>query len=382
MADTSSQIRTIPDRRDRSALVQFPWNLVPLLRCIHDGGQLLQTAQVRSGELGVIDANLLCLTCSASYQIRDGIARMLPSQLSKENEHEIAIRDEEYALTHAEPFVAPADGWRSELNDLVEIPPFLRELEPLENRRVLELGCGDGRLTMLMAQMGASVMAVDFSLNALRRMGGWLASGDAPTAFQGVWRRRDRDLRPYVGLVHADASLFRMKPESFDRALSATPLDSRDERMAMYRAVAEALRDGGRYIGSYEHDDLTRRLLGLPVARRYQNDGIFIEHFDASTVHRESAPYFAVRRVYPIRPRVPFVSRLPHSWAARALRTCGKVPLLRDLGEILLLRAERPVRAPLEGANRPGNGLIRGLFRSYARKLGKEPVWGTDERVV
>ncbi len=342
----------------------------------------MEDAVLRSGEIGVIDADLHCATCEAHYRIRDGIALMLPVQLSPENEHEIAIRDEEYACTNPAPFAAPPAGWRSELNDVVEIPPFLRELEPLENCRVLELGCGDGRFTMLMAQMGASVMAVDFSLNALRRMAGWLASGVAPTAFQTVRRRSDHDLRPYVGLVHADASRFSMEPKSFDRALSATPLDSRDERMAMYRAVAETLRDGGRYIGSYEHDDLTRRLLGLPVARRYRDGGIFIEHFDASTVHRESAAYFLARRVYPIRPKVPFVSRLPRSWAANILSTTSRLPILRDLGEILLLRAERPVRAPVEGANRPGNRLVRSAFRWYTSRLCKEPVWGTDERVA
>jgi SAM-dependent methyltransferase len=382
--NTSSQTsRPTASSINHALAAQFPQDLIRLLRCTLDGGSLLIEAEPRTGEIGIIDANLQCTACAAQYRIRDGIARMLPVQLqlSPEDAHEIAIRDGEYTCTQAAPFLAPATGWRSEFNDLVEIPPFLKELEPLENCTVLELGCGDGRFTMLMAQMGARVMAIDFSLNALRRMAGWLASGVAPTAFRTVRRRSDHDLRPYIGLVHADAGRFCVGPESFDRALSATPLDSRDQRMAMYRSIADALRDGGRYIGSFEHDDLARRLLGLPRARRYRTGGIYIEHLEPALVHYESAPYFSKRRVIPIRPKVPFLVRLPQTLAAGVVTVISRLPILRNLGEILLLRAEGPVRPPVEGTNRRGNPLVKGAFRWYTRRLGKEAVWGEHEPV-
>jgi hypothetical protein len=53
--------------------------------------------------------------------------------------------------------------------------------------------------------------------------------------------------------------------------------------MAMFRTIADALTDAGRYLGGFEHDDFVRRLLDLPFARRYEHGGIFIEHFEAPT---------------------------------------------------------------------------------------------------
>jgi SAM-dependent methyltransferase len=360
---------------------EFPHAFLPLLRCSSDGAALLES-EVRSGAIGVVAARLQCTACGAVYRIEDGIARMLLEDgLSPEDRHEIAVRNLEYGCTDGEVFIPPAASWRSELSDLVEIPPFLKALQPLNDCKVIEFGCGDGRFTMLMAQLGARVMAVDFSINALQRMAGWLPSGTAPTAFR-VRAARSGDLRPYIGLIHADASRFHVGPRSFQRALSATPLDSRDQRMAMYRTIAEALADDGRYIGSFEHDDLIRRLLGLPLARRYEHGGIFIEHFDAATIQREASPYFLQQRVARIRTKIPFFYRLPKTWSVPLLHAIGKTPCLAHLGEIILLKAERPVRAPAEGANRPGNKLVRAVFRWYLQRLGKQPVWGSDELVM
>jgi hypothetical protein len=151
--------------------------------------------------------------------------------------------------------------------------------------------------------------------------------------------------------------------------------------MVMYRNIADALSDGGRFICSVEHDDLMRQLLGLPIARRYNRGGIFIEHFDIATMHREVAPYFLELRIRRIRLRIPFAYRLPLAWAVRILRTVSAMPVLRRFGEILLLRAERPVRLPAEGVNRPGNRLVKGIFHWYSRRIGKEPEWDGNERV-
>jgi len=59
----------------------------------------------------------------------------------------------------------------------------------------------------------------------------------------------------------------------------------------------------------------------------------------------------------------------------------GAVPILSGLGEILLLRAERPVRPPVEGTRRPGSKLGQRFFRWYMRKIGKEPLWEEHEPV-
>lgn len=40
-------------------------------------------------------------------------------------------------------------------------------------------------------------------------------------------------------------------------------------------SIADALKDDGWFVGGVEHDDLTRRLVGEPIARRYTTGGIF-----------------------------------------------------------------------------------------------------------
>ena len=146
----------------------------------------------------------------------------------------------------------------------------------------------------------------------------------------------------------------------------------------MYRTIALALTDDGRYVGSFEHDDLNRRLLGLPLARRYSKDGILIEHLTTKTLRREAAPYFSKLRVRPIRARVPLFTKLPPALASPLLRLVAVLPFVRHFGELLLLTAQNPVRLPLEGEHRSGNRMARRLHRSYRQK--QKASWG-EERV-
>ena len=358
---------------------EFPHHLLPLLRCMSDAGALILTSEFQCGPHGVIRGILRCTTCSAEFSIEDGVVRLMHGPLTGEDQHEMTTRDSQNSHLPLGPFIPPPFGWRSLLSDLLEIPPHLQALQP-RGRRVLEIGCGDGRLTLLMAQMGATVLAVDFSVNSLRVLASRLKSGIAPTAYQLPRPHFRGDIRYLVGLVQADASHFSVAPRSFDRAISSTPLDSREERMALYRTIAEALTDEGRYIIGVENDDLTRRLLGLPAARRYSS-GIFIEHFSPENMRREVAPFFSNIRIKPIRPRLPFLHRLPLKCALYVSRIVTALPVLRHLGEILLLRAQRPIRPSLEGAHRSGNKFVKRFYRWYMHKIGNEPLWEGNEPV-
>lgn len=351
----------------------FPRTLLPLLRCSRDAGPLVVTAELQSNSEGISRARLRCSTCATEYAIEDGVARLMEEKLDSEDELEMALRDRQpdwQWVPEGErkvPVAAVGSTYVPILNDLLEMPDHLSELKPLGGCTVLELGCGTGRFTTAMVAMGAEILAVDFSIASLRVLASRLPQG------------------AQVGLVQADINHFHIAERCFDRAFSTTPLDSREQRMAMYRMVAGALKDTGRFVGSVEHDDLHRCLLGLPRARRYSPGGIFLEHLDTATLSREAAPYFLELRIRPIRPRIPFLRRvvrpLPQLWAVRVLRTFGTLPVLRNFGEILLLRAERPVRLPVEGESRPGNKLAKTFFRWYMQAKGRPAVWDTHERV-
>jgi hypothetical protein len=127
-----------------------------------------------------------------------------------------------------------------------------------------------------------------------------------------------------------------------------------------------------------EHYDLNRRLLGLPLARRYSRGGILIEHLTTKTMHREAAPYFSKLRIRPIRPRVPFVEKLPRGLAFSILRLIAALPIVRQFGELLLLVAQSPVRLPVEGEHRSGSRVAKGVYRSYMHKKHQEPSWGEE----
>jgi uncharacterized protein YbaR (Trm112 family) len=378
---TNTAIEALAEPRAEIPPTKFPRTLLPLLKCSIDAGELSLDAESVSDEAGVVDGQLRCAVCGSVYHIENGIARLMVDAASAEDEHEIAIRDQEDFYTSSGPFVPPPDGWRSELMDRLEIPPHLAALQPLAGKTVLEFGCGDGRFTMLMAAMEARVLAVDFSISALRQMARWLPTGIAPTAYRPGGRLYGKDLSGQVGLVQANINHFHVRPRCFDRALSATPLDSRDERMDMYCRIADALTDDGRLISGAEHDDLIRRALGLPITRRYSKNGILIDHFDAAKFRREMTPYFHRIRFKPVRPRVPFTWGLSFFWAVAVSRLVSATPVLRQLGEILMAQADCPDRPPVEGQYRTGNRLIKRLLRWRMRRKGKEPVWGTDEHI-
>jgi uncharacterized protein YbaR (Trm112 family) len=352
-------------------LTQFPRIFLPLLHCNDDAAPLHVESEIRAGDVGLIDATLVCTECGRNYHIVDGIVRLLGDEQTPEDAHEIAIRnDVDYRELNA-TFAPSATDWRSVVNDSLEIPPFLAALAPLDGRLAVEIGSGDGRLTLLMAQMGAHVLAVDFSINALAKLAGYLPTGIAPTSYKQP-PNPVVDLRPRVGLINANASQLHLAPGRFDRALSTTPLDSRAQRLALYATLATALNDEGRFIGSVEYDNVYHRSLGLPVARRYDDGGIFIEYFDIKAVRRETGPFFKSVRPHIIRQNLPFAR-----WMSPALMTgiawlVERLPGLRQFGTILIFRAEGPFRAPAEGVRRRGWPLLRAIYRRRARGFSWE----------
>ena len=377
---TSGQ-RKQTDRVQRSESAGFPRSMVALLRCVADGAEIRLSGEFAADRCGIYDGLLECTQCQRQYPVEAGIVRMLEEDRSGETDHEIALKDQEYEAM-AEVFEPPPTGWRSRYMDAIEIPPHLSMLKLLPGLRMVELGCGDGRLTLLCAQMGVDVLAVDFSLWALRRVRGNLVSGTAPTTYRLRTPFRQGNLSGYVGLVQADASRLRLAPRSFQRALSATPLDSRDERMGMYAAISEALTDDGRYLAGVEHDDLQRRMLGLAQVRRYFSGGILIEHLDRTTMAREMAPYFGRQKMRLIRPRLPLCTALPPRLRLWTARLAARTPVVQHFGEILLNCAENPRRQPQDGQRRTGIPLLKSLFRAIKRRRGQQPTWSSGDGLV
>jgi cyclopropane fatty-acyl-phospholipid synthase-like methyltransferase len=103
------------------------------------------------------------------------------------------------------------------------------------NTQVLEIGCGTGTLTCLMAQKGAQVSAIDASP-------GMLAEAKKKVEAAGLGKQ--------VKLKYMDATLIggHFKPASFDLIVSTLVFSelSPDERRTVLEACAGLLRPGGR----------------------------------------------------------------------------------------------------------------------------------------
>lgn len=84
-------------------------------------------------------------------------------------------------------------------------PRYLKQFAVFEGRRVLEVGCGDGRLTWRYAYQARSVAGIDLHADDLR-----VALIERPA-----------DLVSRVQLVRADALHIPFSSQSFDLALFA-----------------------------------------------------------------------------------------------------------------------------------------------------------------
>jgi hypothetical protein len=143
----------------------------------------------------------------------------------------------------------------------------------------------------------------------------------------------------------------------------------------MYRMIADALKEDGRYIASLEYDDLNRRILGLPLVRRYTPGGVLIEHLSIPALRRELMPYFGSVSFRLIRARLPFVRRFPKKVTMFLSLAATRLPVLKEFSEIVLARAEKQIRLPQEDHRRAGSSTAKNLYRWYKRKRGQEPQW-------
>ena len=321
----------------------FPTSHVQFLRCKSDKGEL-QIAAVSSELPGFIrDGLLRCCSCGREYPIIDGIVHMLENQeLDAEGAHELRLRDKtiekrpdayEYLL--------------GELRNNLEMKATLAALNLYGGCALLELACGPGRYTTTFVGKCKALVAVDFSLESLFALARKIHPGSQ------------------VGLVLADITRLTVAPRSFDRVLSTTSLDSREQRMVMNRLVADALTDKGRFVFSTEFYDLRSRLLGLPRARRYTPGGIYYCHLEKDEIIQETAPFFRRVRVRPINVVVPFSSRLGYMAQLVISQVAEQIPLLRNFGELLLVSAINAIRPPEEGKYLAGNKLFKTIYHWY-----------------
>jgi SAM-dependent methyltransferase len=197
-------------------------HVVDLLACPRDGGPLSTTY---GGEA------LRCERCGTSFPVVDGIVRCLDTASQgaldrPEKVDEMGARDRE-AATYEERFLG--------VRNAIELPPCLAAMGAQRDDRVVELGCGTGRLTRCYAGKVAGTVAIDLSLASLCAL-------------------RDRlepELRERVALVHGDICRPAARASAFSKVAAFQVLEhvpTAEQRASVLEIARELLRPGGRFV--------------------------------------------------------------------------------------------------------------------------------------
>lgn len=143
--------------------------------------------------------------------------------------------------------------WReSELGritDQIEEELILKLIGPVSGKRVLDVGCGDGVLSVRLAQAGADVTGLDYE----------------PRMLVAARRRADAaGLK--VSLVEEDAQSLPFADSAFDIVVAVTVLCFVAEPVRAFHEMARVLRPGGRLVigelGRYSTWAAKRRIAG------------------------------------------------------------------------------------------------------------------------
>lgn len=124
----------------------------------------------------------------------------------------------------------------AELGDMLDrvlepfVPLLLDEIEPVAGRRVLDVGCGAGALTLAAAGRGAAGLGVDIS----------------GPLIEAARARAERLGAAGAQFVQADAQTHDFEPERFDALVSRFGVMFFADSAAAFRNLRSAVRPGGR----------------------------------------------------------------------------------------------------------------------------------------
>lgn len=132
------------------------------------------------------------------------------------------------------------DHWHQEVFDSAPAHPdesspwyrlVLEYLGAVENKRILEVACGRGGFSRLLASRGAHIVGADFSISALRI---------------GQQKLREREGPPFRAvLAQADAQNLPFAANSFDVVISCETIEHLRDPRAAVREMARVARPGG-----------------------------------------------------------------------------------------------------------------------------------------
>jgi len=299
--------------------VGFSKKAVEAMLCQRDKASLT-IKQIESGDEKVIfSGSLKCSACEQEYQIKDGILDLLVGQsdLPDIMKDEIEARDKE-ANTYDQ---------RLSTRYHKEIPSTLSALGNLQGKKVMEYGCGTGRLTEILVKRSELIVANDFSRESLSILAEKLNGCEN------------------VALVLADSVQLRTKEKYFDIVCSFQFLEhvpTAGQRANFIEHAKNTLLDKGTLVLSVYHFDLRRQKNNESIEGMHSS-GIFFHYFNIGEMSEEMHKYFNYVKIKPIDITLPLEARmkLPIKLSGFLSRLFENLPYLNRFGHLLLIQAKK-----------------------------------------
>ena len=259
--------------------------LIDMLCCPEGCEEELRYHDVTFADGEIVTGEIHCPSCGRYYPIREGIAQLMPSDLTEGDERtedrvvsaklsEMSARDDQVE--------AYDKMWYLSLYGLAEIPMTLSMLSVASDHTLLEGGCGTGRMTHIFAHRCRRVVSVDFSWESLR------------VNREKLKRKGVRN----VDLLQADLCRLPIKTESVDRVVSCGVLEhipTHATRVNALKGMSRVLRVGGNTaISAYNHS-LLMRLIGEREGEHA--GGIYFIRFTRKELHDLLSEAFSVEHI-------------------------------------------------------------------------------------
>ncbi|MBT6691326.1 class I SAM-dependent methyltransferase [Candidatus Parcubacteria bacterium] len=295
----------------------FSKKLIDSLVCQQDGAPLVVLEIQQENEFVIFSAKLKCQQCDKIYNIQQGILNCLLEQgkMKQLMQDEVEARDKE-----AEQY-----DQRLSVRYHKEIPSTMKTIGNLSGRKVLEYGCGTGRLTTVIAPECRAVLATDFSLISLQILA------------------KKLDNYKNVGLVLSNAVQFKAKSKYFDLATSFQFLEhvpSKEQRLTWLGLVKKTLKSSGEFVSTVYHYDWRKQKDNQNREGKH-GSGIFFHYFTQEELANEVTGYFQVQDLHPIDITLPLEAKLklPAKIAGQLSRVFEKISIANKFGHLLIVKA-------------------------------------------
>ncbi len=310
-------------------------NVVDMLACPRDGAFPLQLRIQVAGSSGEVEMGSLdCAQCRHRYCIVEGIPDLV---YLGEDDTDVEIKKAEIDARDADAPVYDADI--TPYQTKVELDAIIRGSELSETSRVLELGCGTGRISLpLLAQCGDFV-GVDFSLASLRQLKSKVGK------------------RPGFDVIRADLNHMPLRSQpAFDRVVSVgvfEHLPTQQLRRNFLAHSREFLYEDGHLVLTTYNFNWSRQYKKIPKIG-FHDSGIYYYCYDTAELRREIIDFFHVKELSGLR-NIPLRIRrlLGDTLGERFDRLVARVHLDRLMGDFVLVVASPLVdnRHDMRGQN-------------------------------